>query len=549
MNKILKVHPEDNLIVAIADLQPGEEVSLNGNTFRLKDPVPQKHKFFSHDLKKGDAVTMYGVTVGKVEENVSLGEVATIDNVQHATNAIGGRKEEANWVRPDVSSFENLTFDGYHRSDGKVGTANYWLVIPLVFCENRNLQVIKGAMLEELGYSTGKSYQLDVRKLVASYQSGAEIAQLIEQDILLDAEEQKNRRVFPNVDGIKFLFHEGGCGGTREDSDTLCRLLAGYITNGNVAGATVLSLGCQNAQIHILEEAIKKIDPNFCKPLYVLGQQESKSEPDFIVSAVKQTFVGLVKANEIERKPAPLNKLIVGLECGGSDGFSGISANPSVGYFSDLLVTLGGSVILSEFPELNGVEQELINRSASNEIAHKFTHLMKTYGQRAKEVGSGFESNPSPGNIKDGLITDAMKSAGAAKKGGTSPIIDVLDYTEQLTKKGLNLLCTPGNDVESTTGLAGSGATITLFTTGLGTPTGNPVSPVIKVASNSKLAHRMRDIIDIDTGTIITGEDTIQTKGEELLHYVIKVASGKATPNAVRLGQDDFIPWKRGISL
>ncbi|MCB0572395.1 MAG: UxaA family hydrolase, partial [Phaeodactylibacter sp.] len=201
------------------------------------------------------------------------------------------------------------------------------------------------------------------------------------------------------------------------------------------------------------------------------------------------------------------------------------------------------------FPELNGVEQELINRCVDDTIASKFAHLMQAYAQRAVDVGSGFDMNPSPGNIKDGLITDAMKSAGAAKKGGASPVTDVLDYTEQATKPGLNLLCTPGNDVESTTGLAGSGANIIVFTTGLGTPTGNPVAPTIKVASNTALAQRMADIIDVDAGTIISGEDTIQTKGEELLDYIIRVASGEATPNAVRLGQDDFIPWKRGISL
>ena len=549
MNKILKVHPDDNLIVALTDLQAGEELQLNGRVFTTETAVPQKHKFFAENMDKGDAVTMYGVTVGRAKHEVKSGEVATIENVEHATSSIGSREEIQKWEALEMKEFAGLTFNGYHRSDGKVGTANYWLVIPLVFCENRNLQVIKEDMLNELGYSTGRSYQLDVRKLITNYQSGSVDSQLLEQDIILDADEQRGRRVFPNVDGIKFLFHEGGCGGTREDSDTLCRLLAGYINNANVAGATVLSLGCQNAQVQILEESIRKINPSFDKPLYILGQQESKSEPDFIASAVKQTFVGMIKANENERKPAPLSKLIVGLECGGSDGFSGISANPTVGYFSDLLVALGGSVILSEFPELNGVEQELINRSVSNKTANKFTDLMKTYGQRAKAVGSGFESNPSPGNIKDGLITDAMKSAGAAKKGGNSPIVDVLDYTEQVTKQGLNLLCTPGNDVESTTGLAGSGATLTLFTTGLGTPTGNPVSPVIKISSNSKLAARMNDIIDINTGTIITGEDTIQTKGEELLQYVIEVASGRTTPHSVRLGQDDFIPWKRGISL
>ena len=174
---------------------------------------------------------------------------------------------------------------------------------------------------------------------------------------------------------------------------------------------------------------------------------------------------------------------------------------------------------------------------------------MQAYSAKAVSIGSGFENNPSPGNIKDGLITDAMKSAGAAKKGGTSLVQDVLDYTERVTKNGLNLLCTPGNDVESTTGLAGSGCNVIAFTTGLGTPTGNPVAPVIKMSSNNALSERMKDIIDFNTGSIITGEDTIQTKGEELLDYIIEVASGNIVPAAVRLEQNDFIPWKRGISL
>ncbi len=174
---------------------------------------------------------------------------------------------------------------------------------------------------------------------------------------------------------------------------------------------------------------------------------------------------------------------------------------------------------------------------------------MKAYDEKAHQVGSGFYMNPSPGNIKDGLITDAIKSAGAAKKGGTSPVEDVLDYTETATKAGLSLVCTPGNDVEATTGLAGSGATLILFTTGLGTPTGNPVCPTIKISSNTTLALRMKDIIDIDTGAIITGDKTIEQMGEEILEYCIKAASGEVIPKAVLLNQDDFIPWKRDISL
>jgi altronate hydrolase len=239
----------------------------------------------------------------------------------------------------------------------------------------------------------------------------------------------------------------------------------------------------------------------------------------------------------------------LGVKCGGSDGFSGISANPAVGYCADLLVGLGGTVLLAEFPELCGVEQELINRTIEPAAANKFIHLMKSYSESALRVGSGFHMNPSPGNIKDGLITDAIKSAGAAKKGGNAPIVDVLDYTEPATKKGLNLVCTPGNDVEATTGKAASGATLILFTTGLGTPTGNPICPTIKVASNTALAKRMADIIDIDTGGIIEGEKTIAQMGEEILEYCIKAASGEVIPKAVLLNQDDFIPWKRGVSL
>jgi altronate hydrolase len=311
----------------------------------------------------------------------------------------------------------------------------------------------------------------------------------------------------------------------------------------------VLSLGCQNAQVSILEEEIKKRSPEFSKPLYILEQQKIGTESAFLSEAIKQTFAGIILANQQTREPAPLSKICIGLECGGSDGFSGISANPAIGYTSDLLIAMGGSVILSEFPELCGVEQNLSDRCMDVPTAQRFSQLMRTYNDRAKAVGSGFDMNPSPGNIRDGLITDAIKSAGAAKKGGTSPVTDVLDYPEKVTKPGLNLLCTPGNDVESTTAEVASGANIVLFTTGLGTPTGNPVAPVVKIASNTALFERMRDIIDINTGTIIEGKETIPEAGERILDYVIGVASGDIQVAAVRHVQDDFIPWKRGVSL
>jgi altronate hydrolase len=281
----------------------------------------------------------------------------------------------------------------------------------------------------------------------------------------------------------------------------------------------------------------------------VLEQQDIGNETLLLEQALKQTFTGLMLANEQVRKPAPLSKLCIGLECGGSDGFSGISANPALGHTSDLFIALGASVILSEFPELCGVEQELSDRCIDEPTANRFMNLMSTYNSRALSVGSGFDSNPSAGNVKDGLITDAIKSAGAAKKGGTSPVMDVLDYPEKFRKPGLTLLCTPGSDIESTTAEVGSGATIVIFTTGLGTPTGNPIAPVVKVSTNSKLYYKMNDIIDIDAGTIISGEESVEQVGERILESIIDIASGKIKAKADSSGHDDFIPWKRGISL
>ncbi|HEX8924572.1 MAG TPA: altronate dehydratase, partial [Terriglobales bacterium] len=210
---------------------------------------------------------------------------------------------------------------------------------------------------------------------------------------------------------------------------------------------------------------------------------------------------------------------------------------------------LGGKSILSEFPELHGVEQELINRCTTDELAQRFYDLMQAYSARAKAVHSGFEMNPSPGNIEDGLITDAIKSAGAARKGGVAPVRDVLDFPHYATKQGLTLLCTPGNDVECVTAQAGAGANLVLFTTGLGTPTGNPVAPVMKISTNSQLAERMADIIDFDAGGIVTGENTIPQCAEELLNLCVEVASGNRLTKAEEFGQNDFIPWKRGVSL
>jgi altronate hydrolase len=491
---------------------------------------------------------MYGVLVGRTAEALGRGELLSTRNLRHAAAAFHHRDSAPQWSPPDVSRWRTKTFLGYQRADGQVGTRNYWIVLPLVFCENRNLAVLKQAFEEELGFAAPQIYRRQVAEMVRMYREG-------NTEGLRSASFGENKpsaaaaRVFRNIDGIKFLTHEGGCGGTHEDSANLCALLAGYIHHPNVAGATVLSLGCQHAQVAILREQIRRRDTNFCKPLLVFEQQKSASEAAMMSQAIRETFLGLVEADKVERRPAGLSHLCVGLKCGGSDGFSGISANPAIGHVADILAAIGGKGILSEFPELCGVEQELINRCASTSVSERFMQLMNDYAARAKAVRSGFEMNPSPGNIRDGLLTDAMKSAGAAKKGGTSPVTGVLDYPEYSSEPGLNLQCTPGNDVECVTAQVAAGANVVLFTTGLGTPTGNPIAPVIKLSTNTDLARRMPDIIDIDTGGIISGESTIEQMGENILERVIQVASGESHTKAELLAQNDFIPWKRGVSL
>jgi altronate hydrolase len=543
LRKTLKINAADNIAVALQNLNEGESYTIDNQTIKLKTNVEIKHKFALKNFQIGDDVIMYGDLMGKATTPILSGSVLTIKNVQHDVHGFTTKTKNYTWTPPDISAFKNRTFDGFHRADGQVGTQNVWLIIPLVFCENRNVTVIHEALTKELGYAKSNDYRDLVRGL--KYTEGS---QFVDNQSVTPLS-KINKRHFPNIDGIKVLTHQGGCGGIRQDSEMLCALLAGYVNHPNVGGATILSLGCQNAEITTFKREIDKRNSNFNKPLVIVDQQKSGTEKQMIDEAIIETFKGLHRANQIERQPAPLSKLTIGVKCGGSDGFSGISANPAMGFTADLLVTLGGSVVLAEFPELCGQEQSLLDRCETKEIADKFAILQSTFALRAEAVGSGFDMNPSPGNIRDGLITDAMKSAGAAKKGGMSPVTDVLDYTETVKKAGLNLLCTPGNDVECTTAMTGSGTNLIIFSTGLGTPTGNPVCPVLKVSTNSILAKRMNDIIDIDTGSIITGEHTIEEMGAAMLEFCIETASGRVVPKAVQLEQDDFIPWKRGVSL
>ena len=549
MNEVLHLDARDNVLVALRSLPVGDVVPFPNGSCRVVEPIPAKHKMAIADLRPGDPVFLYGIMVGEAVQSVPSGCLLTPRNVRHRAAEFDAARRPARTTLPDPRAWSAHTFMGYRRADGQVGTRNYWLVVPLVFCESRNVERMREALEEELGYgSEDHGYRDLVRQLVQPHRGNA-VPCGSNPAVQGPAVRRPVTRVFPNLDGIRFLTHESGCGGTRQDARALCGLLAGYIHHPNVAGATVLSLGCQNAQPKMLLDELAARDPEHTKPVLVFDQQRAGSQDALLRAALQATCAALAQANRVVRRPAPLSALTVGLKCGGSDGFSGISANPAVGYLSDLLVGLGARTLLAEFPELHGAEQVLIDRCVSDELAQRFATLMQSYAERVRVAQSGFEMNPSPGNIGDGLITEAMKSVGAARKSGAAPISDVLDFPAYATASGLNLLCTPGNDVESVTAQVGAGANIVLFTTGLGTPTGNPIAPVLKISTNSSLAERMSDIIDFDAGGILTGEQTVAECAERLLDFTIELASGERMTKAELLGQHDFIPWKRGVSL
>lgn len=317
----LRVHAADNVRVALKDLPAGTDVTDSGQRITLTEAIRHKHKFTLTALEPGDTVIMYGVTVGRATRPIAQGAAVTTENVEHSTASSTPQAKRGRWQAPDVAHFQGATFDGYHRPDGKVGTANVWLVVPLVFCENRNIEVLRQCVADALGEDPFREYKQLARELLHG-SSG-------------ERTPPPRERLFPNVDGVRFLTHTLGCGGTDSDAQALCQLLAGYICHPNVAGATVLSLGCQKAQIDMIKAAVQARDPQGLRPVHYLEQQASQSETALIRESLTTIFDGLATANQVERTPAPLSKLSIGVECGGSDGFSGLSANPLVGAVID----------------------------------------------------------------------------------------------------------------------------------------------------------------------------------------------------------------------
>lgn len=532
MKKILLIDPNDNLIVALKPLSQGELVEWNGSSYTLLTDVAAKHKFSITDLNVGDVVYMYGVPVGKATKPIAKGEAVTTANIKHYAAPIELDSHTTyQWTPPDVTKWQHRTFQGYVREDGRVGTANYWLILPLVFCQNRNVLKLQEALAKPLGYET-RNYESVTHNLLQEHISS----------------HKTQNRPFKNIDGIRAITVNSGCGGTSNDAQSMCRILADYADHPNVAGITVFALGCEKAQAELFDQQLAICNPHFNKPYIFLRQQEWPDEQAMMNEAIKLTFAELKNANNISRQPVPLAKLKIGVKCGGSDGFSGISANPAMGIVSDIIVALGGASALAEFPELCGAEGEMVARCQTVTDKKHFLELMQNYESQANHFSASIADNPSPGNIKDGLITDAIKSTGAAKKGGSAPITAVVDYGHPMAEQGLSLVCTPGNDLEAVTGQVASGANLVIFSTGLGTPTGNPIVPVLKIATNSITAEKQKSVIDFDCGPVIDGVP-LQAVAEQLLEKVIATASGEYTVKADELEQYDFLFWKREVSL
>lgn len=531
MSNVLKIDVKDNLIIALKDLTSGQSVWVNHEEFILKTDVKQKHKFTTCDINAGEILWLYGVPVAKALEYIPRGAAITTGNVKHYAEEIKFSDESYQWTAPDVSKWQNRTFKGVIRDDGRVGTANYWLIIPLVFCENRNVEKLTRILNDQLGYTNN-----DLKRFAEQRIGGGSPSAI------------QPERPFKHIDGIRGITVSSGCGGAASDSMTMCDVLAAYADHPNVAGVTVFALGCEKAQVANFRASLDTLNPNFTKPLLYFKQQDWRNEEEMMQEALLATYEQLRKVPATPRQDVPLSRLKIGVKCGASDGFSGISANPAMGVVSDWLVTLGGASGLAEFPELCGAEADIVKRCDGIELKEKFISLMRNYEKAANFFKTTIADNPSPGNIADGLITDAIKSAGAAKKGGRAPIHGVCNYAEKMPDAGLSLVCTPGNDVEAVTGLVAAGCNVVIFSTGLGTPTGNPIVPVLKISTNSELADKLSDIIDFDCGPIINGAPMTEI-GEQLLERVIEAASGDYEVKADRLGQHDFMLWKRSVDL
>ncbi len=497
----IRLHAADNVVIALADLAPGVVAGLT-----LPGPVPRGHKIAAAAIAKGQNVIRYGQIIGIAACDIEAGAHIHSHNL-----GMGGHDLDyafASETNPQPMAETGRSFMGFHRQDGQVGTRNYLGVLTSVNCSGS----------------------------VARF-----IAEAAEKDGFLHA--------FPNVDGVVPIVHGTGCGmsGKDEGYETLYRTLQGYARNPNFAGILLIGLGCEVMQVpDLIGKARLRGDGNF---RYMTIQQSggTRKSIDRGIEALKEMAA---EANTVTRQPAGLQHLMVGMQCGGSDGYSGITANPALGFASDLLVAHGGTTILSETPEIYGAEHLLTRRAISREVGEKIVERILWWEDYTARWGGEMDNNPSPGNKKGGLTTILEKSLGAVAKGGTAPLTQVYKFAEPVTEKGFVYMDTPGYDPCSVTGQIAGGANLIVFTTGRGSVSGYKPTPCIKLATNSEMYGRMSDDMDINCGDIVTEGVSIKAKGREIFEEFLRTASGAQTKSeALGFGGAEFVPWAMGAVM
>ncbi len=493
-NSTILLHPEDNIAVARVPLSPGQEVRIRGVRVLALDPVPPGHKIALAPIAPGEAVRRYGHVMGRASRLIEPGRHVHTHNVAFEEIAFDYEFPAGEIPLPEAAA--QPVFLGYPRRDGRAGARNYIAVVAASNC-------------------------------------AAHAADLI-------ARSYEGERLPLNVDGVAAFPHGDGCGHAfGPDMDQFRRTFRGVLDHPNVGAAIILGLGCE----------VNRVEDYPCNERLVRLTVQESGGTRGTVEAARREIARLIEMLAAERRvEIPASKIVLGLNCGGSDSFSGITANPALGVCSDLLAALGGTPVLAETPEIFGAEHLLVRRARNRQVAEKLLSCIRSYKDYLNRFGESFDDNPSPGNKEGGLTNILEKSLGAVAKAGTSPLMDVVDYAERICTPGFVFMNTPGYDPVSLAGLGAGGVNVIAFTTGRGSAIGFPTVPVIKIASNTATWDRMRDNMDVNAGAITEGAKSIQQVGEEIFNLVLRVASGERTA-AERFGHQEFVPWRIGPVL
>lgn len=505
----LSLDSSDNIVVARQHAREGDAFQFDGTHVSAVERIDMGHKMAIAEIAEGAAIRKFGQPIGFATKPIHPGEWVHTHNV--GLGELGHQYEYCTAIKEVEKPVEERFFQGYRRADGRAATRNYIGIISTVNCS-----------------ATSAKY----------------IANAFDESILAD---------YPNIDGVVALAHKGGCafeyGGT--DHRILARTLAGFAEHANIAAYLIVGLGCETSQASFLAEEHNLVQLNVApevsrKPL-IMNIQDQGGVAKTVQRGIQTLKELLPVANDVERVSIPVSEIILGTECGGSDGNSGVTANPAVGIATDLLVAHGATSILAEVPEIYGGEHLLTRRSINREVADKLLERIKWWEDYAELFGAKIDNNPSVGNKKGGLTTIFEKSLGAIAKGGSTPLRAVYEFAEKVSEKGFVVMDTPGYDPPSVTGMVAGGANVVVFTTGRGSCFGCKPVPTIKIATNSLMYNRMVDDMDINAGSILDGDATVESVGEEIFEKIISVASGEKTKSeAQNIGDEEFCPWTPG---